>query len=780
MLNYDHRLVTGGAWSESLFSELLEQPQKGLPAIEKGTRIGKYEILEELGRGGTSVVYRAIRCDGTFTQMVALKVSHETPDTRMRIRLERDLLGRLRHPKIAAIFDGGETDEGGIWFAMELVPGDHIDDYCQRHALDWRARVALMLDVCDAVSHAHQCLVVHRDIKPNNILVDNHGNVKLLDFGISVHALAEIGRGAALTPEFASPEQFTQGLVTTASDIFQVGRVLEHLLAPLRSMPKVAARNLAAIVARATHPNPNLRYSIVALLREDLETALQARPVKARTWATWRRMQMFMLRNARETLLIGLLVLLGGVLNTHFARRAAEESVRATAESRRNTLTKEFLIELVTRADPYSADPGPSASMLPFLKEAASRARVSLHGAPEAEVEVAGAIAIGLMRSGGLTEAIELIDASVAEARVLPDLAPENLAKLLNAQGMIHLERGDFAQAQSHYEEALRRLDETKAPSADVRAVSLSGLAQLANQHGDHREALASYQEALRLRAKSIGVAHPDYAMTLQDIAATEIYLGDYAAAENQYREALTLLTRALGPEHSRLAYIWVGLGVALQNRGRYPEAIEALLKARAIQERSPGMQTRIVAVARANLSDLYRRVGRNEDALREIEAAKVAASDQTSESAGIDVLRAKALYALQRFDDAFVAAESGHRKWSALRGETSVLALRAAALSALARFRLGREEQAEKAIESARTALEAQPDAPKAPLSDVWLWSAQIRQARHDVAGACRLYESVVKLTPVLGELDTNVNQASTEFTRLGCDDHAATTASH
>jgi eukaryotic-like serine/threonine-protein kinase len=257
-----------------------------------GARIGNYRIAEEIGQGGTCFVYRAHRCDGSYDQEVALKIVHSSPALRERARLERNILGRLRHRAIAQIIDGDETEAGEVWLAMELVTGSHIDDYCAEHQLTWQERIRLMLEVCEAIGHAHALGIVHRDIKPENIIVDSSGHVKLIDFGIATSCEGDSQEEGevAFTPGFASPEQLSAQTVSSASDIFQIGRVLEELLTFIY-LPGHAARNLAAVCARATKHAPEKRYASVEHLRDDLLRVLDVQPSVAFPWGFLRRAQ---------------------------------------------------------------------------------------------------------------------------------------------------------------------------------------------------------------------------------------------------------------------------------------------------------------------------------------------------------------------------------------------------------------------------------------------------------------------------------------------------------
>ncbi len=214
----------------------LRQPEH--PAATRvGRRIGAYNILEEIGHGGMGEVYRAGRADGQYEKEVAIKLvrgGYDTAAVLDRFRHERQILASLDHPNIARLLDGGTTDEGIPYLVMELIEGIPIDQYCTARDLTVRERLRLFLQVCSAVQYAHQRLVIHRDIKPGNILVTQEGVPKLLDFGIAkiLDPLAgsETTIAGPMTPEYASPEQIRNEPITTATDVYSLGVVLYKLV----------------------------------------------------------------------------------------------------------------------------------------------------------------------------------------------------------------------------------------------------------------------------------------------------------------------------------------------------------------------------------------------------------------------------------------------------------------------------------------------------------------------------------------------------------------------
>ncbi|APV52091.1 hypothetical protein BWI17_21920 [Betaproteobacteria bacterium GR16-43] len=300
-------------------------------AYAPGTRIGPFELLRPLGHGGMGEVWLARQADGRVEREVALKLPalHQSGETwRERFRRERDILARLVHPNIARLYDAGVTESGQPWLAMEFVEGHTLSAYVTSRSLTLPQRLALFRQVLAAVSHAHRHLVVHRDLKPPNILIDTSGQVKLLDFGIA--KLVDAGEGGegsgdltrlggrVMTLRYAAPEQVDSGAITTATDIYSLGVVLQELLtglAPYRAVregrslteamllreeiavpstlaiPKPLARALSgdldAILLKAMRRDPVARYASVELFDQDILAYLERRPVKARA-GTWR------------------------------------------------------------------------------------------------------------------------------------------------------------------------------------------------------------------------------------------------------------------------------------------------------------------------------------------------------------------------------------------------------------------------------------------------------------------------------------------------------------
>jgi serine/threonine-protein kinase len=302
---------------------------RAVTLLDAGRAVGPYRVVRELGRGGMGVVYLAERADGEPGGRVALKLvkrGMDSDEIHRRFLAERRILARLGHPHIARLLDGGVTEEGQPWFALEYVDGVPITAHCDRRALSVPERLRLFRDVCGAVAHAHAEHVVHRDLKPSNVLVTADGAPKLLDFGIA--KVLRVGSAEAgeetltplgarvLTPEYAAPEQVRGDPVTAATDVYALGALLYELLTGRRAhrftrdapeevariicavdpAPPGVAADLDAVVLRALHKDPARRYPTVDALLAALDrcdAAGGARPGSAlararRALAGWR------------------------------------------------------------------------------------------------------------------------------------------------------------------------------------------------------------------------------------------------------------------------------------------------------------------------------------------------------------------------------------------------------------------------------------------------------------------------------------------------------------
>jgi serine/threonine-protein kinase len=570
-----------------------------------GRSVGPYIVVSEIGRGGMGVVYLARRADGQYDRDVALKViQSRMSDRRERERFlaERQILARLSHPGIARLFDGGVTEAGLPYFTMEHVDGHPIDRYCDDRGLDVAARLRLFVQVCDAVAAAHRSLVVHRDLKPTNILVSTDGAVKLLDFGIAkpldAASRTDVTRAGRelFTPDYASPEQVrgaspgAAAPMTTASDVYSLGTVLYELLTGLKphrftsrspidverticdidaSWPsralmafrssagraegeRIGARrgsrldqlahtlsgDLDAIVMKALHKDPSRRYASVDLLRQDLLNYLQGLPVTARPDDWAYRTRKFVSRH-RATVVAAALVFV-----------SLTGGLVATMIQARNAREQRAIAAM--ERDRARA-------------EAVRTARVS-------------ALLMDLFRladpahsMGESISAREILDRGTK--RVETELAgdPETQAALLDAIGQVYRNLALFPDAEAALGRAVTLRRSIYGSDSPEVADSLHNLAVLSFQRNDYRAAEARFREALALRRRH-AVAPGKIADTLEALGASISEAGNDRDAEPMLREALQL-RRQSAPESPELMEALNALARVLHRRGDFEHA---------------------------------------------------------------------------------------------------------------------------------------------------------------------------------------------------------------
>ncbi len=366
--------------------------------LPEGTILGHWRVLRLIGRGGMGEVYEASRAEGDFEQRVAIKLTRLESGQLERFSAERQLLARLKHPRIARLLDGGVAPDGRPYFVMEYIEGQAITHYCAASKADLSERLAVFRQVCDAVAYAHRHLIVHRDIKPSNVLVDAEGRTHLLDFGIAKPLDKGIGGTGAsagittpvLTPDYAAPEQLAGEPVTTATDVYALGVLLFELLTgrrpwviegqPLaralhtlleRPAPRashVAAEtkaapvavyliqgDLDAIIGKCLRREAQHRYATVEGLKLDIDRAVHGDPVAARGDARMYVFGRFLRRYRWVTASVAALVLTlsGGIIATTW------QANRAQREAQRANVTKDFLISVFRASDPRIASDKP-------------------------------------------------------------------------------------------------------------------------------------------------------------------------------------------------------------------------------------------------------------------------------------------------------------------------------------------------------------------------------------------------------------------------------------
>jgi serine/threonine protein kinase/tetratricopeptide (TPR) repeat protein len=598
--------------------------------------IGPYRIERLIGRGGMGEVFLAVREAEDIRQFVALKVIRRgmgTDHVLQRFRLERRILANLHHPHIARLLDAAATDDGRPYFVMEYIAGAPITEYCDQRRLTVAQRLQLFQTVCKAVQHAHQNLVVHRDLKPRNILVGDDGAPMLLDFGIGKvlapnetlgPALETSGDLRLLTPEYAAPEQVTGEPVTTSTDVYSLGILLCELLAgrhpyllgsesrheveravveatPTRpsmvlsraqlereptgvsiqrisdlrnTQPASLRRRLAGdldnIVLMALRKEPDRRYPSAVALADDIRRHLDGLPVRAQPDTFGYRARKFVRRNAGAVAAgVSAFLALGATTGVTLV-----QSRRVARESQRVEHERDKAVEVRG-----------------FLLE--------MFGATGADRAV-----------GDTVTARRLLDLQVVQAKTAYANRPELKAEMLEVLADGYDRLGLYADAEPLARDALterRRILGDKHP--DVSS-ALNMVGWIMHERGKSKDAELVVLEAVELRRAGGERYRTDLARSLNDLGVVYNALTRYAAAETVLTEALTIRRALLGDQHRAVGITASNLAAAYYFQGKVDSAIRVQGLAVKSLEQSVGRDHQRSIVALGNLAAFKRAAG--------------------------------------------------------------------------------------------------------------------------------------------------------------------------
>jgi serine/threonine-protein kinase len=654
-------LEPGAALRGPLFASLLDRLAQAPPELAPGARIGPYEVRSALGRGGTAVVYLAERVDGEFEQQVALKLvptGREADAARALLRRERQILASLRHPGIARLLDGGTTDGGLLWFAMEPIFGERIDRWCAGRPLAERLR--LFVEVCRAVEFAHARLLVHRDLKPANILVTAAGEPRLLDFGIAAlleRADSASSTPAALTPGFASPEQVRGAAPATASDIWQLGRLLEAMCADAPALLRTNA-DLHAIVARARHELPAQRYATVHELIDDVERLLDARPVLARGGGPAYRAARFVSRHRVVSALAAIAALLLVTMAAVFTVRLARERDAAHAEAARAEAATQFMIDLVRVSDP-SVSRGSALTARELLAHGTARLRNGeLASDPAVRARLLQAIGQSYLALGDAALADPLLAEAAAILERLPAADATTLATVLHTQAIVALQLGRpgdalalLARAEPGFAGDTPQLAKRRLELLGLRAMALLGSARIDESlhtqqqavalaealtgaysvetagavHdlgivqraiGRRDEALASFERAYAISLRVRGADHPDTVKAQKSVATLLVDMDDLVRGAPMLEDAVERQRRLFGADGALYGSALRALGELHLKTGEHARARDELVESERLIRAAIGPDGASLAYTQFTLAEAHAALGEHEAAL--------------------------------------------------------------------------------------------------------------------------------------------------------------------
>ncbi|TRO95350.1 protein kinase [Glycocaulis profundi] len=546
--------------------------------LASGEQIGAWRIDGIIGRGGMGDVYQAGRADGLYEQTAALKLMRAGSEDRAALfDSERRYLARLEHPNIARLLDGGVTGEGRPWMVMELAAGTPVDDWAAETKAGPRRIVEVMLQVCEALSHAHEKLIVHRDIKPSNILVDETGRARVIDFGVARLAGAEKRQAAPLSLDYAAPELLEGEAATTASDVYGLAATLYALLAghpPLRlgsdplpvamrraveevpprlslamptGMDGSLVRDIDRVLARALSKRPEDRYRTVSSLCEDLSRALEGRAVSARAGERGYVMGRFLRRHRWQTAAAAALVLsLAGGLTASLwqASEARIERDWALREQARLEAVQHYLYFMLR--DGADASGGTGASAAEILDAAADQVTEMFSADPAQGAQVMHTLAELYFYLNDYEAAAPLLR-RLAHAEDI-DLAVQASARYDLAQVLLRM--GDRESAGMLLEQAQAFWNQDpgqwRRRLVDSRLVE----ARLLRDSGELEAAVSLLQGTLPERVALSGHAHRMTGVFRNDLGVMLTAAGRMDEAAVAFRDALATW-RATGLDHS-------------------------------------------------------------------------------------------------------------------------------------------------------------------------------------------------------------------------------------
>jgi serine/threonine-protein kinase len=691
---------------------------RSAPACPDDDRVGPYRLIEAVGHGGSSVVYRAERADGTFDQTVAIKLLTTRTDSRRvldRFEHEQQVLAELSHPNIAPLYDGGATEGGRPYFVLAFVDGVPLDQYCDDRRLSVEARLRLFATVAEAVHHAHRNLVVHRDLKPSNILVteeDGEPRPILLDFGIA-KILDEQAPGLTqtgerwMTPEYAAPEQVKGESVTTATDVYQLGVVLYELITghrPYRtdarsvyeieravceeaptppstavthaaddttpdtvgrargttagSLRRTLRGDLDVIVLKALRKNPKARYPSAEALVEDVRRYLDGQPVQARrgTWTYHTRK--FVKRHTGAVVAVVLALVLAVGFGLYHTQRLAAERTRAQQEADKAEQVTSFLMGLFESNDPTVAQ-GDTVTARELLARGLEQAR-ALDDRPDVQAEMFDVIGQVYHSLGQYDRAERLLERALQLRRQRAESRPMEVGASLDHLGQLRADQAQFAAADSLFRAALALQKRHLGPEHAAVAATLSHRADALREADDFEAARATYKRALALHRRIHGPNHRKTVQVLAGYGALLQATGTYDEAEHVLRTYLKKSRALFGEEHLEVATAYSNLATVLVNQGDYAAADSAYQEALTRWVDQVGPAHPHVATVRSNYAQFLWRRGSYDAALDHARTALGHFRDQFSpqhpEAINAELLVATILRATGRLQEAEAA----------------------------------------------------------------------------------------------------------------------------
>ncbi len=647
-----------------------------------GARLGPYKLLEILGEGGMGVVWRAEQAHPVRREVALkiIKLGMDTEQVTARFESERQALAVLAHPNIAQVFDAGATDDGRPYFAMELVSGSSITEYCDERRMTAGERIELFLLVCQGVQHAHLKGIVHRDLKPSNVLVTDHGAnrvPKIIDFGIAKamgEKLAErtlvtrmghvLGTPAYMSPEQADPDNRD---VDTRSDVYSLGVMLYELLVgalpaepetiaallarnslgelviprpsarltglgdtreeiahargtTLESLGRTLAGDLDWIILKAMEKERLRRYPSVEALANDLRRYLAHEPVEARPPSTTYRLHKFARRHRAGVVAVSAIAM-ALVLGAGSAMYGMFRARVAEAEARHDAETarriKDFMIGIFRQSRPYVTS-GEEVTARQLLDRGRDQLAHELEGQPLLEAEFMGAMGNAYKELGLYDQAAPLLESAYEERRQQLAENDPDVADALQDLGQLRSFQARWDEALELLTRALVIREERLGPSHEAVSDTLSALSTV-------HARLAHYDRAREMEHRSLsirraGSSERRIAESLHQLGVIATFEDRYTEALDWYEQTLELVSGTAGEEDPFTQDVRAAIALCLQVTGRPEEALEIQRSVLESRERVFGPDHQIVGLSLHNLGRALGAVGRHTESIPYLE----------------------------------------------------------------------------------------------------------------------------------------------------------------
>jgi len=624
-------------------------------------QIGRYKIIKQIGSGGMGSVFLAERSDGVFEKKAAVKILKKEFNysaIKSQFKQERQILANLNHHSIAKIYDGGLIEDMP-YFVMEYVDGIPIDQYCDSKALSIQKRLQFFKTVCKTVQYAHNNLVIHRDLKPQNILVNKHGQLKILDFGVATIQSKQLSNQAEgfLTPSYAAPEQLSNNKITTATDIYALGVLLYQLLSGCKpfdltnktikemieiklniikpslrfsklpenekieiarkrsttpqKLSKILSGELDQIVKKTLSPNVDERYPSANSLKQDISNYENKFPIHACNQTFVYRTNKFIRRNYKElSVALVMICTIVGLLLFYFKNIETERNIAIHETEKAEEIT-DFMIGLFEMNDP-AQNPGNHLTAKDLLYIGLEKTENLTDN--ELQAGILTVMGNALTNLSDFEKADEVLESAVQKNRTIHGELDISTADAIYALGNNHSKNMMWELALPYFEKAHEIYSKLLDPNHFKVVNSLSKLTIAMWNTGNEETAIELSERAYNLVSRGEALRSPELLELVSDYGYHLVNKKDYEKAENIFLQVIDTYVEIGGEGDSRLATQYNRLATLYRIQENYLNAENYFRKALDISTHTMGEDHRFTRMVRMNLVTPLLHLGKHEE----------------------------------------------------------------------------------------------------------------------------------------------------------------------